>query len=58
VKFRGAFETHSLWITLIVTSLLPVLLIAALWYVAARGLRKTPVMRFGKNRATARNSCA
>ena len=51
VKFRGEFETHSVWIGLIVTSLLPVLLIAALWYFAARGLRKTPVMRFGKNRA-------
>ncbi|MGZ8795976.1 MAG: ATP-dependent zinc metalloprotease FtsH [Thermoanaerobaculia bacterium] len=50
VKFSGTLPASSSW-AYIVSSFLPLLLIIGIWIVAARRMRKTPVMTFGRNRA-------
>ncbi|HEX6086939.1 MAG TPA: ATP-dependent zinc metalloprotease FtsH [Thermoanaerobaculia bacterium] len=50
VKFSGTLSASSAWVYLL-GSLLPLAVVAAIWIVATRRLRKTPVMTFGRNRA-------
>ena len=50
VQFSGTFPASSTWIY-VVTSFLPLAIIAAIWIAATQRLRKTPVMTFGRNRA-------
>ncbi len=51
VRFSGRITGHSLWIDSLITWLLPLALLAALWGFGARRFGKTAAMTFGRNRA-------
>jgi cell division protease FtsH len=50
VKFSGTLPASSNWLY-VLTSFLPLAIIAAIWIIATQRMRKTPVMTFGRNRA-------